>query len=369
MTAPPPLNVPLYAVILAGGKGERFWPLSTSHRPKQFLTLFGNRSLLAQAVDRLDGLVPPERIFVVTNAAFLTTAREAAPMLPQDHIIGEPVGRYTAPAIALACARVQAECPEAVFAVLTADHVIGGLDRFRATLREGARLASEQNALVTIGIPPTFPSTGFGYIEAGKEVASRDGISFLKACRFVEKPAAPVAEGYVASGRFLWNAGMFIWSCQSLMENLSTHQPELAAWVKRLLPIVQYPEVLQPVLEREYPSLKKISIDYALMEKAQNIIVARAPFPWDDVGSWIALASHIPADENGNTVAGNAVLSEAAGNIVYAQSGRPVAMLGVKDMIVVEADGVTMICPKDRAADLKKLVEAARKSGRMGHLL
>lgn len=357
----------LHAVILAGGKGERFWPLSTRTRPKQFLPLFGGRTLLAQAVDRLDGLVPSERIWVITRADLLDAARAAAPGLPPDHILGEPVGRDTAPAVALACALVQAREPHAVFAILTADHVIGNLDRFHATLREAAALARERQALVTIGIPPTAPSTGFGYIETGAVEAERDGVTFLRAQRFVEKPDAATARDYVASGRFFWNAGMFVWSAETLMDQFRRHAPGLAALADRLRPVATDPAALAAALAEAYPPLKPISIDYALMEKADLILTARSTFAWDDVGSWPALAAHLPADADGNTVIGDAVLCESSGNIVHARGA--VALLGMKDCIVVEAEGVTMICPRDRAADLKKLVGAVRATGRHEDLL
>ncbi|MCK4563145.1 MAG: NTP transferase domain-containing protein, partial [Verrucomicrobia bacterium] len=217
-----------YAVIMAGGKGERFWPLSTSKNPKQLLALVGDKPLIAQAVDRLDGLVPPENVFVVTNADLIEATRAAAPQLPPENIVGEPVGRDTAAAVACGGALVAARDPEGVFAVLTADQVMGDLNVFSATLKGGMDLAAQNNILVTIGIKPTFPSTGFGYIESGNTFESAEGIEFRKAVRFVEKPDEAAASEYLAIGKFYWNSGMFIWSVQSLKKAFAAHCPEMA---------------------------------------------------------------------------------------------------------------------------------------------
>lgn len=360
-------NSTLYAVILAGGRGERFWPLSTRRHPKQFLKIFGGRSLLAQSADRLAGLVPPDRIYVITSDDLVDAARAAAPALPPGQIIGEPMGRDTGPAVALAGALVRARDPHASFAILTADHVIGDLDRFRATLQEAAHVAADRHALVTIGIPPRGPSTGFGYIEAGEKEATRDGIEFLQARRFVEKPDSATAHSYVESGRYFWNAGMFIWTAATLHAQLHRHAPDLSAFMDRITPVALDPSRRAAALAAEYPELRKISIDYALMEKADRVLMARSPFAWDDVGSWTALESQLPADSSGNVSTHDLITCDAFGNIVC--SRKPVALLGVRDHVVVEADGVLMICPKNRAADLRKLVEAVRATGRHEDLL
>ncbi len=357
----------LYAVILAGGRGERFWPLSTRRHPKQFLTIFGGRSLLAQSVDRLEGLIPPDRVWVITSDDLVEAAREAAPAVPPGQIIGEPMGRDTGPAVALAGAIIRARDPHAAFAILTADHVIGDLDRFRATLHESARVAAERHALVTIGIAPRGPSTGFGYIEAGEKEATRECIEFLHARRFVEKPDLPTARSYVESGRYFWNAGLFIWTVSTLHTQLHRHAPDLSAFMDRLTPVALDPARRSAALAAEYPALRKISIDYALMEKADRVLMARSTFAWDDVGSWTALEDRLPADASGNVSTNELITCDAYGNIVC--SRKPVALLGVRDHIVVDADGVLMICPKNRAAELKKLVESVRATGRHEDLL
>lgn len=356
-----------YAVIMAGGKGERFWPLSTSKHPKQLLALVGDKALIAQAVDRLDGLIPPENIFVVTNADLVEATQNAAPMLPAENIVGEPIGRDTAAAVACGGALVAAKDPEGVFAVLTADQVMGDLDVFKATLTGGMDLAEINDVLVTIGIQPTFPSTGFGYIEAGDDFGSAEGVQFKKAVRFVEKPGAETAQNYLDSGTFFWNSGMFIWSVPNLLNAFAAHCPEMKKLMDDLTDYAMRGEIFQG-LEKIYPTLGKISIDYALMEKADNIVMACGTFVWDDVGSWPALEGHFPQDEAGNTLIGECEQIDSKNNIIYSKD-RVTAVIGAEDLIVVQADGVTLVCPKDRAQDIKQMVVALREKGGRDEIL
>ncbi len=356
-----------YAVIMAGGKGERFWPLSTSKHPKQLLALVGDKPLIAQAVDRLEGLVPPENIFVVTNAELVDATREAAPLLPPENIVGEPIGRDTAAAVACGGALVKAKDEKGVFSVLTADQVMGDLDVFSATLKEGMDLAEQNDILVTIGIEPTFPSTGFGYIESGEVFQSAEGVEFRKAVRFVEKPDETAAREYLSTGNFYWNSGMFIWSVPALEKSFSAHCPQMAELMEKLTDYAKDGKMIEG-MALTYPSLGKISVDYALMEKADNIVMACGTFAWDDVGSWPALESHFPQDEAGNTKIGNVETLNADGNIVLSKD-RLTAVIGVKDLIVVQAEGVTLVCPKDRAQDIKQMVLALREKGEYTELL
>ena len=349
-----------YAVILAGGKGERFWPLSTARRPKQMLALAGDTPLLAQAVDRLDGLVPAENVFVITNADLVEACAEAATRVPRANIIGEPVGRDTAPAVALGGAMVRAKSPDASFCVITADHIIGDLEAYRATLRAGMELAARRDVLITIGIPPTMPSTGFGYIEADERLEDVGGIAFLRARRFVEKPDRETAEAYLAAGSFYWNSGIFVWSATGLHAAFARHRPDLAALMDRLTEAAREGDI-EEVLRDIYPGLEKISIDYALMESAQNIVMAKGAFAWDDVGAWTALANHFPADAAGNVPVGRVEALDATGNIVYSRD-RLTALVGVKDLVVVQAEGVTLVCHRDRCQEIKTLVRRLRES-------
>lgn len=356
-----------YAVIMAGGKGERFWPLSTSKHPKQLLALVGEKALIAQAVERLDGLIPPENVFVVTNADLVEATRKAAPMLPPENIVGEPVGRDTAAAVACGGALVGARDPDAVFAVLTADQVMGDLDVFKATLKGGMDLAEKNEILVTIGIQPTFPSTGFGYIESGADFAKAECVQFKKAIRFVEKPALPKAQEYLASGKFFWNSGMFIWSVPTLGKAFAAHCPVMKTLMDELAAFAKRGEILQGLINT-YPSLGKISVDYALMEKADNIVMACGTFSWDDVGAWPALESHFPQDGDGNTLIGSCQQIDSRNNIIYSKD-RLTAVIGAENLIVVQAEGVTLVCPKDRAQDIKKMVTALREKGSFEGLL
>ncbi len=347
-----------YAVILAGGRGERFWPLSTYRRPKQLLSLVSEKALLAQAVDRLSGLIPPERVLVLTNADLVEATRVAAPALPEANIVGEPVGRDTAPAVALATALVKARDPKGVFCILTADHIIGNIDIFQATLRDAMTLAATRNVLITIGIPPTSPATGYGYIEIGDPVEGDGGTMFNQARRFVEKPDLDTAQRYVASEDYVWNSGMFIWSVTSIEKALFQHRPVLASIIDTICQEARAGR-LALCLAKIFPEVEKISIDYAVMEKAMNILVARGSFAWDDVGSWNALANHVPADALGNAVTGRCAMIDSSGNIVYSRD-RLTALVGARNLIVVQADGVTLVCDRSRDQDIKKMVALLR---------
>jgi mannose-1-phosphate guanylyltransferase len=356
-----------YAVIMAGGRGERFWPLSTARRPKQLLALVGGKTLLAQAVDRLQGLLPVERVLVITSADLVEPTLLAAPALRRANVIGEPFGRDTAAACALGGALVEARCQDGVFCILTADQIMGDLDKFRATLRESLMLAAEADCIITIGIPPTGPSTAFGYIEAGEQLPSRGSVEFLKAKRFVEKPDRKTAQQYLASGKFFWNSGMFIWSVATLRRALAQHRPQLLPMADRMREQAGKPGFAE-ALREEYGRLEKISVDYAIMEKADNMVMVKGAFAWDDVGSWTALANHVAADESGNTILGKCEALDSRGNVVVSQS-RLTALIGVQDLVVVQAEGVTLVCPKNRAEEVKRLVQHMQKSGLYGELL
>jgi mannose-1-phosphate guanylyltransferase len=356
-----------YAVIMAGGKGERFWPLSTSKHPKQLLSLVGNKPLIAMAVGYLRGLIPPERIIVITSADLVSATHKAAPQLLRANIIGEPLGRDTAAVCALGSALVQAQDPKGAFCILTADHIIKDVSVFQRTLREGFSLAMAQDVLVTIGIRPTFPHTGFGYIEAGPPWKRKNKVFFAGAKRFVEKPDRRTAERYLASGRFFWNAGMFIWSVDSFQRALEQHAPPLLRMAKRMRKAVGCGD-FKASLDREYRKLQKVSVDYAVMEKADNIVMARGSFRWDDVGSWPALENHFEKDEEDNLLLGVCKALDSTGNLVVSNE-RLTALIGVKDLVVVQAGEATLVCAKNRAQDVKKMVQLLAASGRHRDIL
>ncbi|NCC50372.1 MAG: mannose-1-phosphate guanyltransferase [Spartobacteria bacterium] len=355
------MSVDAYAVILAGGKGERFWPLSTSKHPKQFLSLVGDKPLLAQAVDRLNGLVPPEKIFVITNADLVDTASASAPALPKENIIGEPVGRDTAAAIALGAALVARRNPDGVFAVLTADHIIGDIEVYAQTLRDSFTLAAREEVLLTIGIKPAFPSTGYGYIEAGDlREKSAAGTVFRQARRFVEKPDLTHAQQYLGEGHYFWNSGMFIWSARAIEHAFAAYRPPLSEMINALREAPDE-DAFTRAFHAAFASLEKISIDYAVMEKADNVVMAEGTFAWDDVGAWPALRNHFPADGAGNVLIGQAMQLDCADTTVVSHN-RLTTLIGVRDLIVVQADGATLICPRDRAQDIKQLVHEMQQT-------
>jgi mannose-1-phosphate guanylyltransferase len=340
----------LVVVILAGGAGTRFWPSSTDTRPKQFLRFFGPRSLFQQAYDRVRGLVPDARILVVTGRDFVELCRRELPSLPAENIIGEPARRDTAGAIALAVAIAEHRFGEHVMAVLTSDHLIGPTDVFQRSLTSAATAASSSDALYTFGIPPTYPATGFGYLEVGERVLDDDGIAHFALARFVEKPALERAQQYVESGRFLWNSGMFVWHSRVVTRELERVLPEHLQTLR--------PAVANAHIDDAFLQLPKVSIDYGLMEKARSVRAVRAPFQWSDVGSFAALADHLATDTHENAARGQLFTHEASGNVVFSEDDDEVfALVGVRDLIVVRAGKRTLIVTRDRAEDVKKLVD------------
>jgi len=348
------MNKHAYAVIMAGGRGERFWPLSTAAHPKQFLTLFGGKSLLAQAVDRLSGLIPPERVLIITSRDLENTTRQAVPTLPSENIVGEPMGRDTAAACALACALVAKRDPHGVTCILTADQLMADVPTFRQILADGVEVAATQDVIVTIGVKPTFPSTGFGYIESGARLETGTKTEIRQALRFVEKPNAATATRYLEGKKHFWNAGMFIWRCATMRRALERFTPHLLDLCRRAE--TTPPHELGKLLDECYPGLQKISVDFAIMEKTDNILMACGDFGWDDVGTWAAVGNHIPADANGNVVVGQCEAVDASGNVVISED-RLTALFGVENLVVVHAKGVTLVCHRERVQDIKKLVQ------------
>ena len=322
-----------FVVIMAGGKGERFWPLSNSAHPKQTLSIFTGKPLVSASVDRALQLVPAERVFIITNSSLVTLMREIVPSLPAENIIGEPMGRDTAAACALAAGVALSKNKDAVCTILTADHIIGKTELFCETIRESVAVASTEDAILTIGIEPSFPSTGFGYIETSEARETKGNVTFLKADRFVEKPDAKTAGEYVESGRFFWNSGMFVWKAANFASRLASLAPPLHAMTEKVAALESLSE-LDAVMEEVYPTLEKISVDYAVMEHEKNMIMAKSPFDWGDVGSWSAMSDHFPEDQQSNIMLGEVCQIDSENNIVVAQKGLT-ALMGVKDMVIV----------------------------------
>ena len=366
-----------FVVIMAGGRGERFWPLSREKMPKQLLALFGKRSFLQTAVDNVLPLVPVKNIFIITNAAQVAEVRKQLPKLPKDNVVAEPIGRDTCAAVTLGAALVGARSTTGVMAVLPADHVIPDAKKFQQILSDAFDVAAQGQAIVTIGIKPTEPATGYGYIHTGAELPTPSGAKktktiFYKAERFVEKPNYETALDYVNSGQYRWNAGMFVWSFITVTNGLEKHQPEMFAACQRWFKVAANSAKLAKVLAKEYPAIKRISIDFALMEKAQNVIVADGAFEWDDLGAWPALARHVKQDAEGNAAVADFIHVDAARNIIYdarTKNRTPICVVGLRDSILVQTDDAVLLAHKSQAQKIKELVKKLAEDPRLKKLV
>src|ERR1700730_9308527 len=345
----------IYALILAGGSGERFWPLSRRARPKQLLRLVSNRALLEETVARLEGLVPHERILILTNVEQEAAVRKLLAAFPKGNILAEPAKRDTAAAVALGAGWVAARDHAATMLVLPADHVIANGAAFQETLALAADAAEETSELVTIGIKPTWACPGFGYIEQGKPVHLRnraDNDAIHRVLRFREKPNLDLAESFLRKGNFRWNAGMFVWSVPTVLREFNRHAPELADFISQ----VRAPGKFAKVLRERFSKRPRISFDYAIMEKADRVLVVEASFDWDDVGSWTAVARYFKNDAEGNAANCTITSLESSNNIIFDRNEATVALLGVHNLIVVRTGDALLICHRHQAANLKNLV-------------
>ncbi len=356
----------LYAVIMAGGSGTRFWPASRHRRPKQLLSLTGQRSLLQQTVDRLAPLVPPERVLVVTGRDHASQVQEQLPELPRENILAEPMGRNTAAACGLAAAWVAQRDPQAVCLVLPADHLITDETLFIKTLRRAAELAAGQEVLVTLGLTPRFPATGFGYIETGQE-EDPEPPAISRVAAFHEKPDLASAEAYLEGGRHLWNSGMFAWRAGVLLEELKLHLPALAQGLAALTPSLGSPKQ-EGALELIYPELPAISVDHGVLEKSARLRVVKADFGWSDVGSWDAMAELWEPDPHGNANQEGPVLALEAKDNLVASGGRLAALLGVSDLVAVVTDDVLLIAHRSRCQEVGRLLNELKALGREEYL-
>ncbi|HXG09107.1 MAG TPA: mannose-1-phosphate guanylyltransferase [Gemmataceae bacterium] len=353
----------LHTVIMAGGGGTRFWPRSRQRRPKQFLALTGERTLLQLALDRVEAQVPPERTWVITAAAHRDEVQRQLPGLPAERVIGEPCGRDTAACVGLGAALIVRQDPDAVMLVMPADHVIEPMQEFRRAVHVAEQMATEHPAaLITFGIPPTYPATGYGYIHRGPEIAVRQGISVYHVRAFREKPGPDLAEQFVASGEYFWNSGIFVWKAQTILGQLRERQPGLFAAVERIAEAWPSPR-RDEVLRREYEGLPKISIDYAVMEHAPEVLVVQAPFRWDDVGSWLALERMHPQDADGNTVLALHCGLKTRGCVIVADPGQLVATVGVDNLLIVQDGDAILVADRREEGTVKQLVEDLRKKG------
>ncbi len=346
------------ALVLAGGSGTRFWPASRRARPKQLLALDGKRSLLQQTVDRLAPLVPPESVWISTTAELAAAVREELPEVPAQQILAEPAGRNTAPAIAYSLLAMPEARRRRPVVVLPSDHRIASPESFLATVRAAGEVAERDDRMLALGVTPRRPETGFGYLELGEPLAGADGLR--RVARFTEKPDLATAERFVASGTHLWNAGIFVFRGTTLLAALERHAPDLAAG---LAAIVAEPGWVDEL----YPRLPSISIDYAVMERLDDLATLPLDCGWDDLGSWGALADVLASDAGGNAARGELVAVESSGNVVYSDGGT-VALLGVDGLVVVRTADVVLVLPRERAQDVRRIVSELERRGR-GELL
>ena len=345
-----------YVLIMAGGSGKRLWPLSRQDMPKQLLKVLGGRSLLRIAYERLDGIVPPERVLVCTGADYADVVAQELPEVPAANILGEPEGRDSLNAVAWPAAVLSARDPDAVVAVVTADQIMHPVAAFKVALEDGFEVAeSDPSALVTFGVVPTAPHTGYGYLQRGDELPGRETVSRVLA--FKEKPDLATAQAYLATGEYWWNSGMFVWRATTLLDQLRLLLPETHSLV---IELAAQPERLAEI----YPSLVKISVDYAVMEPVSlgrgtaHVVAVRLPITWHDVGGFAALSEQLPRDQHGNATQGASVLVDAHDNLVInnAEPGRLIAVMGLSETVIVQTPQITLVCPMNDAERVKELV-------------
>ncbi len=346
------------AVIMAGGKGERFWPKSRTSRPKQFLSLTADgETMIQKTVKRLLPIIDAEDIFISTNEMYRSLAEEQLPQIPKENILCEPAPRNTAPCIAFSAAVIGRKYEDAIMMVLPSDHLIGIEDIYIDTLKKAAAAAEKGENLVTVGITPTYPETGYGYINFGKAAGDTYEVE-----RFVEKPDLATAEKYLASGKYLWNSGMFIWKISTIMENMKKLMPEVYSGAVKIGEAFGTPE-FNEVLEREFTAMPAESVDYGIMEKADNIYTIPGSFGWDDVGSWLAVERINDTDENNNYTEGDVCFADMK-NTTVCGGKRLVAVVGAEDLIIVDTDDAVLVCSKNSTQDVKKIIAALREKGR-----
>jgi mannose-1-phosphate guanylyltransferase len=352
----------LYALIMAGGAGTRFWPASTRSRPKQFLSIdHGGKSLLRLTFERIKDTVPPQRVYVVTAAAQRDMTAKELPELGLENIFAEPVARNTAAAIGYGVIRITRGDPQAGFIVLPSDHLIENKDDFVASMTAGAQVAAKTDSIVTFGIVPTGASTAYGYIKKGAEHADVGGIKVFDVDQFKEKPDAATAKEYVGSGQYLWNSGMFIFKNTSFLAAMEKHLPKhYQAFLKIQASILSREE--ETVTVKEYYALESISIDHGILEKSENVKMAESKFDWKDVGSWSSLGEILDKDGDNNAARGDSVVLDSKDNVIVSEDG-VIAAVGVEGLVIIHTPKATLVCRKEDTEKVRDIVEKLKKKG------
>lgn len=352
------------ALIMAGGKGERFWPKSRISLPKQFLSLTDDgKTMIQLTVERIRPLVELEDVYIATNSLYKNLVLDQLPGIPEENILCEPIGRNTAPCIGLGAVHINTKYDDAVMIVLPSDHLIKNNEVFADTLIRAAEVAQQGENLVTVGITPNYPETGYGYIHYDKETKLGTANAVKQ---FVEKPDIELAKQYLASGEYLWNSGMFVWKVSTILDNFKKYMQDIyegLVVIKNSIGTADY----ESVLKDTFTAMRSESVDYGIMENAENIYSIPGDFGWDDVGSWLAVGRIKKNDENGNVINGN-VVSVSSKNCVIEAKDKLIAVVGLEDIVVVDTDDATLVCDKEHAGEIKKILAKLREEGKNEYL-
>lgn len=356
----------MFALIMAGGKGKRFWPKSREKHPKQLLKMFGDKTMIQSTVDRLKPLIGEKQIFVVSTESQISLLKKKLSGVSSKNFIIEPKGKNTAPCIGLAALFMERIDPEGVMAVFPADHVINNEDAFLKTLQVGAKVAAGRDSLVTLGIKPTYPATGYGYIQFTEDLGNIDGIEVLKVKTFAEKPNLPTAERFLSSGDFLWNSGVFIWKIKTILKAIEEFLPHLYDGLLEIRETIGTRKEKETI-NRVYCQIKSISIDYGVMEHAQDVIVLKGQFGWNDMGSWDEFYKYCNKDEHENVLVGEHILKDSRGSYIDSPK-KCIALIGIDNLVVVDTEDALLICPRERAQEVQEIVEIAHRK-KMDHIV
>ena len=356
----------LYTLIMAGGSGTRFWPRSKAVKPKQYLNLFGSESLLEATIKRFSSFTSNENIYVVSGKSQAEVLESQTTMLPKTNLIYEPVGKNTLPCIGLAAMFAERENPDGIMVVTPSDHLIENVELFRDTVLAAVKIADKQNGIVTIGITPTYPATGYGYVQTAENITGPEKIMQFKVERFVEKPNETKATEYLKQGGFYWNSGLFVFKISVFLDAVKQFAPKLYSDLRKIQADLGNPSFEQ-TLDTIYRAVEGISVDYGIMEHAKNIYLVEGNFIWNDLGSWESVYLTSEKDENGNAGSGETVIVDSKNSYVYSETGL-IALVGLDDVIVVQDGNTTMVCKRDRAEDIKKVVDQLKSENKNQYL-